>query len=105
MTAMRKEPERRYATARQLADDIEHHLAHRPIAARADTLAYRTKKFLRRHAWGTATTLAVAIAIGGLVTLYTLRLAHERDRPRASAPRRRKSPRSSKVCSRMRTRV
>ena len=79
MTAMRKEPERRYATARQLADDIEHHLAHRPIAARADTLAYRTKKFLRRHAWGTATTLAVAIAIGGLVTLYTLRLAHERD--------------------------
>lgn len=86
MTAMRKEPERRYATARQLADDIESHLEHRPIAAHADTWSYRTGKFLRRHAWGAATALGVAIMIGGLVTFYTVRLAQEKDRlARASA--------------------
>ena len=80
LTAMRKEPERRYATARQLADDIESHLEHRPIAARADTLRYRSGKFLQRHAWAAATALGVCLAVGGLVTFYTLRLAHEKDR-------------------------
>jgi eukaryotic-like serine/threonine-protein kinase len=80
LTAMRKEPERRYATARQLADDIEGHLEHRPIAAHADTWTYRAGKFLRRHAWGAATTLGVVLAIGGLVVFYTMRLAQERDR-------------------------
>lgn len=80
MTAMRKEPERRYATARQLADDIERHLDHRPITARADTWSYRTRKFLQRHAWGAATAVAVVLTIAGLVTFYTLQLAQERDR-------------------------
>ena len=80
LTAMRKEPERRYGTVRQLADDIESHLEHRPIAAHADTWRYRTRKFLQRHAWGMATALGVVLAIGGLVTFYTLRLALEKDR-------------------------
>jgi tetratricopeptide (TPR) repeat protein/tRNA A-37 threonylcarbamoyl transferase component Bud32 len=88
MTALRKEPERRYATARQLADDIERQLEHRPIAARADTLGYRAGKFLERHAWSAATALAVVVAITGLVTIYTIQLARERDqtaRERATA--------------------
>jgi tetratricopeptide (TPR) repeat protein/tRNA A-37 threonylcarbamoyl transferase component Bud32 len=80
LTAMRKEPERRYATTRQLADDIESHLEHRPIAAHADTWTYRTGKFLRRHAWGAATALGVMLAIGGLVAFYTVQLAQEKDR-------------------------
>ena len=80
LTAMRKEPERRYATARQLADDIESHLEHRPITAHADSMRYRTGKFLQRHAWSAATALGVVLAVGGLVTFYTLRLAQERDR-------------------------
>jgi ECF sigma factor len=50
------------------------------IAAHADTWTYRAGKFLRRHAWGAATTLGVVLAIGGLVAFYTLRLAQERDR-------------------------
>jgi eukaryotic-like serine/threonine-protein kinase len=88
MTALRKEPERRYATARQLADDIERELEHRPIAARADTLGYRTRKFLERHTWGAATTLGVVIAVAGLVAIHTAQLARERDqtaRERATA--------------------
>jgi eukaryotic-like serine/threonine-protein kinase len=86
LTAMRKEPERRYGTAQQLRDDIESHLEHRPIAAHADTWAYRTSKFLRRHAVGAATALGVVLAISGLVAFYTVRLAQEKDRlARASA--------------------
>jgi tetratricopeptide (TPR) repeat protein/tRNA A-37 threonylcarbamoyl transferase component Bud32 len=86
LTAMRKEPERRYATARQLADDIESHLEHRPIVAHADTWTYRTGKFLRRHALGVAAAFGVVLMIGGLVAFYTVQLAQERDRlARASA--------------------
>jgi serine/threonine-protein kinase len=86
LMAMRKEPERRYATARQLADDIESHLEHRPIAAHADTWVYRAGKFLRRHAWGVAATFGVVLIVGGLVAFYTVQLSLERDRlARASA--------------------
>lgn len=48
-TAMQKEPSRRFATADALADDLENHLRGLPVAARPDTLTYRTRKFLRRN--------------------------------------------------------
>jgi serine/threonine protein kinase/tetratricopeptide (TPR) repeat protein len=80
MTAMRKEPERRYGTARQLADDIERHLTHRPVSARRERWSYRARKFVRRNIWSTAAALMVITVISGLVTFYTLRLAHESTR-------------------------
>src|SRR5262249_19642638 len=43
--ALRKEPERRYASVEQFADDIGHYLEGRPILARPDTLVYRGAKF------------------------------------------------------------
>ena len=57
--AMRKEPERRYASAEQLADDLRRHLDGRPVLARGDSTVYRAGKFVRRHA------AAVAAAAGG----------------------------------------
>ena len=80
LMAMRKEPARRYATARQFADDIERYLAHMPVAARPDAWSYRTHKFLRRHAWASATALGVVLLVAGLVLFYTLQLAGARDR-------------------------
>ncbi|MGD2116246.1 MAG: serine/threonine-protein kinase, partial [Acidobacteriota bacterium] len=59
-TALHKEPERRYASAVELSDDLRRHLAELPIHARPDTLAYRTGKFLRRHRWGVAAAVALA---------------------------------------------
>jgi serine/threonine-protein kinase len=81
--ALRKEPERRYGSVEQLAEDIRRHLAGHPVLARPDTLRYRLGKFAGRHRWGVlAATAALA---GGLVFTATLKLqaghlAHERDR-------------------------
>lgn len=79
LMALRKEPERRYASAQALADDIERTLADLPVRARPDSPRYRTAKFLRRHRIAVpVATLATLLAIGAAV-LFTARLAEERD--------------------------
>src|SRR5262245_59374056 len=49
LTALRKEPERRYASVAQLTDDVARHLEHRPVAAAPDAWRYRARKFAQRH--------------------------------------------------------
>ena len=84
LMALRKEPERRYASARDLAADIERHLAHRPVRARPDTLAYRSAKLLRRHPVAVpASGLALVLAVAGTAA-FTWRLSDERDRAQAA---------------------
>src|SRR5690606_13655448 len=46
--AMRKDPERRYASAEQLAMDVERHSNGQPVMATRDTWLYRTHKFIKR---------------------------------------------------------
>jgi serine/threonine-protein kinase len=68
--ALRKEPERRYASVERLAEDVERHLEGRPVLARPDTLAYRSGKFVKRHRIGVAVgTLAAAALLTSAVTL------------------------------------
>ncbi len=86
-TALRKEPERRYASVSQLIADVEGYLDGRPISARPDTVAYRTGKFVRRHAGAVATGLAALALVIGMTAGYTLELARERDRARLAAAR------------------
>ena len=84
LTALRKEPERRYASAAALADDIERFLADLPVHARPATLAYRGAMFVRRHRVAVpASALALLLAIGGAV-LFTWRVTQERDRALAA---------------------
>jgi serine/threonine-protein kinase len=81
--AMRKEPERRYGSAEQLAGDIRRYLKGKPVIARKDTLFYRSTKFVRRH-WlpVAAGTLVFFMVLAFTVTTYvqSLRIAAERDR-------------------------
>jgi len=49
LMALRKEPERRYASAEQLADDVQRHLDGQPVIARPNTLSYRAAKFFGRN--------------------------------------------------------
>jgi serine/threonine protein kinase/tetratricopeptide (TPR) repeat protein len=77
LAAMRKEPERRYGSVEQLANDIRRHLSGQPVRARADSVWYRSAKFLRRNRVAVAGAALVLITlIGGMVaTAWQARLA------------------------------
>jgi eukaryotic-like serine/threonine-protein kinase len=79
LTALRKEPERRYASVAQLSEDVRLHLAGHPIVARADTWRYRLSKFVRRHRVAAAAAVLVAASlVGGLgVAVWQARLARQ----------------------------
>src|SRR6185295_13117200 len=85
LTALRKEPRRRYGSASQLAEDLERHLQNLPVTARPDTLRYRTRKFVRRHRTAVAATVAVILLVAGAVASLAAQgrvLAQERDKAR-----------------------
>ncbi|MGH9162450.1 MAG: serine/threonine-protein kinase, partial [Vicinamibacteraceae bacterium] len=85
LMALRKEPERRYATVAQMTEDVLRHLSGLPVRARPDTLGYRTSKFVRRHARAVAGVAAALILVVGIAGYYTTRLAVARDRARLEA--------------------
>jgi serine/threonine protein kinase/tetratricopeptide (TPR) repeat protein/TolB-like protein len=66
MKAIRWEPEERYTTAEEFAQDIERHLAGLPIKARKPTLLYRAGKFVRRHMESLATAILILTVTAGL---------------------------------------
>jgi serine/threonine-protein kinase len=66
LTALRKEPQRRYPSIVELAADLDNHLRNLPIAARPDTMLYRTGKLARRH------RLTVALAGAALLVIAAL---------------------------------
>jgi len=94
LTALRKEPERRYASVSQFADDIRLHLGGAPVSARTDAFSYRAGKFVRRHrvAVTAAALIAIAMATGLGVALWQARIARaerlEAEAQRARAERR-----------------
>jgi len=63
LTALKREPERRYPTVDALAADLRNCLSGRPIAARRDSVVYRTGKFVLRH------RLAMVLAFVALLAL------------------------------------
>jgi serine/threonine-protein kinase len=79
MMALRKEPDRRYPSVDALAEDIRRYRADEPIHARADTIGYRFSKFLSRNRAAVLAATAVACALVGIVSFYTVQLARERD--------------------------
>ncbi len=74
LTAMRKDPSRRYRSVDALLRDVEHYLAGEPLEARPDALSYRTGKFVRRHWRPLLATAAAMIALVGVVAFYTWQL-------------------------------
>jgi len=74
--ALREEPERRYRSAADLAADIERWQGGLPVQAMPDSLAYRSRKWLRRHRWGV--TVAVAALLGTVFFVVQLQTALDR---------------------------
>lgn len=87
LKALRKEPGRRYASARALGDDLQRYLDGRPVEARPDGLGYRISKFIARHPLS-LTALVAAIVLGSsAVVVHVDRLETERDRAQREAAR------------------
>ncbi|MGA3044972.1 MAG: serine/threonine-protein kinase, partial [Bryobacteraceae bacterium] len=78
--ALRKEAQRRYSSADQLADDLRRWLADEPVLASPDAIGYRSGKFVRRHWLGLAATAIVllALATGAGVATWQARRAERR---------------------------
>jgi len=64
LKTLRKEPERRYHSAAELADDLDRFLQDLPVRARRESLRYRAQKFAKRNrafAWVAAFSAVLAI--------------------------------------------
>lgn len=74
MTALQKDPQRRYATVEQFADDIRSFQYNYPISAKPDKFTYRLSKFVKRN------TASTVIGCGALLSLiaFLLVLYHQR---------------------------
>jgi eukaryotic-like serine/threonine-protein kinase len=83
--ALKTDPEERYESVAEFAEDLRRFLAHAPIAARRDALGYRAAKFLRRHHRVLSAAAVIVSAVVSLVVFYTARLSAERDRARFEA--------------------
>jgi serine/threonine-protein kinase len=77
LKSLKKDPRERYSSVAALGSDLRRHLAHEPIAARPDSVAYRAAKFVRRNRTAVALSALAAIAIiAGMVgTLLQMRAA------------------------------
>ena len=88
--ALEKDPERRYASADALAEDIERYLANRPILAHPPSTAYQIRKLISRHRFGFATAAGfLALLVSGAVVLAVQadKIRRERDRATQEAAR------------------
>ena len=88
LKALRKEPERRYASAGHLLEEIHRHRSGLPVQARPNTLSYRISKFVRRHRVGVAATALVVVSLlGGMIGIVWQAsvAARERDHARLEA--------------------
>ena len=67
LKALAKQPERRYVSVEALSHDLLNYLRGRPVAARGESLHYRTRKYLQRHRWAiAASVLVVAVMLTAL---------------------------------------
>ena len=63
MMALRKEPERRYRSVEDFADDLQNHLDDRPVTARPSTFVYRTSKFVARNKIAVAASVIILLSL------------------------------------------
>jgi serine/threonine-protein kinase len=84
LKCLEKEPDRRYATAREAAEDLQRYLSGEPIQARRASLVYKAGKKIRKHKVLTAVGLT-AIAVMAVLVALSIRAEIEGRRRAAVA--------------------
>ena len=69
LTALQAQPERRYPSAAQLADDVRRYLDGLPIQRASDSRMYRLTCFARRHPYRVAAAVLIVMLLGALTAL------------------------------------
>lgn len=87
LTAMHRDPDRRYPTVEALIRDVDRFLDEEPLQARPDTLGYRLGKFVRRNRQLVATAVLAMTALATVAVFYTVRLTRARDQAVAEVAR------------------
>jgi serine/threonine-protein kinase len=85
LKAMALRPEDRYASARELADEIEHWMADEPVAAYREPWTARAARWARRHK--TAVTTAGALLVTTVIGLSIATALINRERARTESQR------------------
>jgi serine/threonine-protein kinase len=81
-TALRNEPDARYASVDEFAADVRRHLGRLPVHAHPESAKYRFRKFLDRHPLVLPGATAAVLALGAFITVLALqnrRLERERN--------------------------
>jgi serine/threonine protein kinase/Tfp pilus assembly protein PilF len=82
LSALRKEPQLRYASAQAISDDVGRYLEGYTVSARQPTWRYRAGKYLTRHKIGVAASAMVVfllLASSVLLLYQNARIRRERD--------------------------
>jgi len=88
LKALERDPDRRYGSASDLADDITRYLKFEPVVARPPSRSYMIARFVRRHRVGVAASAAIALAVtAGGITSTALYFKAERNRIEAEQGR------------------
>lgn len=69
--ALAVDPTDRYATVGAFATDLRHYLQNEPVTAQNPTVAYRARKFVRRHRGGVLTAVLMLIALVSAAIITT----------------------------------
>jgi len=87
LTAIHKDPARRYRSAEALIRDIDHYLHAEPLEARPDSFSYRLGKFVQRNRRSVTLAVATLVVMVGMLSFFTVRLAKARNAALAEAAR------------------
>ena len=79
LTAMHKDPQRRYRSVEALIRDVDHYLRGEPLDARPDSAGYRLTKFATRYRRPIAAATLVLMGAIATIAFYTVRLEAARD--------------------------
>src|SRR5262249_33168098 len=88
LKAMARDPAQRYASARDLAKDVERYLADQAVTAWREPWQLRLRRWVGRHRMlvtGVATALLVAVVALGVSAVLLLAAKQDADEARAAA--------------------